>query len=91
MTRKNRTAERFHAILYGGFLFKYVQTFQFSLNSINDSGNIHYNIHAFLIACPAQLVEDLLERRMFKAEGAERNESFCAEYAALFNAIITVF
>jgi len=28
---------------------------------------------AFLTACPAQLVEDLLERRMFKAEGAERN------------------
>jgi len=28
---------------------------------------------------------------MFKAEGAERNESFCAEYAALFNAIIAGF
>ena len=34
---------------------------------------LHYNIPAFLIACPAQLAEDLLERRMFKAEDSESN------------------
>jgi hypothetical protein len=34
---------------------------------------LYYNIPAFMIACPAQIVENLLERRMFKAEDAERN------------------
>jgi hypothetical protein len=70
MTRKNRIAERFHALLFYSNMSKRSNFRQ--IRSIIEE-TLHYNIPAFLIACPAQLVEDLLEQRMFKAEDAERN------------------